>query len=265
MQPRANYFVVGLFMIVLTVAFIAAVAWFSASQRKPHDKYLVFMREPVSGLNIQAPVRFNGVDVGYVEDIELNPKDPREVMMELNVDKGTPVNQSTTATLMAQGVTGITYIGLKAEQATAPPLKKTPGYPYPIIPSRPSLFVRVNNALTALSTDLQQINHILHTLFSPENQQAISQTLHHLNDMSRHLAQTAPDIQRAVRNAGDTFDTSKKMMKSISTQTVPNVTQMLNHMNRVLDTVQQLTTALKNNPSMLLRGKAIEPLGPGEK
>lgn len=265
MQPRVNYFVVGIFVVILAALGITIGLWLSISQRKPHDTYLLYMREPVSGLAVQAPVKFNGVEVGYVGSIQLNPKDPQQVRLELQIEEGTPINQSTTATLMAQGVTGVTYIGLKAAAPTAPPLPILPGEKYPIIPCRPSLLVQINTALTALTVDMQQINHILHTLFSEQNQTAISASLQNIRAITQTLSDHAPEVGDGIRNANQALQTSKTLMQSLSREAVPNATQMMKRMNQVLDNVQQLTHTLQNNPSALVRGKATEPLGPGER
>ena len=48
MEPRANYFIVGLFVIGLTMIAIASILWFSAGERKVRNTYLVYMDESVS-------------------------------------------------------------------------------------------------------------------------------------------------------------------------------------------------------------------------
>ena len=37
----------------------------------------------VSGLNTQAQVRFRGIRAGKVQDIELDPKDPRNILITI--------------------------------------------------------------------------------------------------------------------------------------------------------------------------------------
>src|SRR5262245_37042478 len=127
MEPRVNYVIVGLFVVVLTTLLVAALIWFTAAQHKPHQIYLVYMNEPATGLSIDAPVKFNGVDVGTVKDIRLNYSNPKQVCLELSIETGTPINQSTMATLMVQGITGVTYVGLSASAVHAPPLEIKPG------------------------------------------------------------------------------------------------------------------------------------------
>ncbi len=75
MEEKVNFAAVGAFVIVLTVTMIAGVLWLSSGKyyRKSYDTYETYMTESVSGLNLNAPVRYRGVDVGRVRRIALAP------------------------------------------------------------------------------------------------------------------------------------------------------------------------------------------------
>lgn len=264
MEPKVHYFVVGLFVLFLSAAFVAALLWFSASQHKVHVPYLLDMKEAVSGLNEQAPVKFNGVEVGYVDKISLNPVNPQQVELLLQIEKGTPINQSTTASLMAQGITGITYIGLKAAAVSAPKLKLQPGRNYPVIPSTPSLLVQLNSAVREVTADLKEINDAFQKLLSKENQAAIQHTLVHLDQFSGVLAKNAEEINLTIKNASAALGQTQNFAQTLNEQTLPSITQAVNQLNGVLGKADQLTETLSANPSVLIRGAQPKALGPGE-
>jgi phospholipid/cholesterol/gamma-HCH transport system substrate-binding protein len=264
METRANYIIVGLFVIGLGVAFVIALLWFSAGQYKDYDKYLVYVNESVSGLSKQATVRFNGVDVGYVSDIELDPKDPQQVELTLNIAEGTPINQSTTATLMTQGITGITYVGLKAEAIDAKPLKTLPGNPYPIIKSEPSLLMQVDAVLREVTKDVKQINKAFQELLSEQNQKAIREILANAAKFTEMLADNSGEVDKAIKEATKGLQYGKELTQSLAQQTAPETTKAINRMTTVLTDLEQLLEALKQNPSMLIRGRAPTAPGPGE-
>lgn len=264
MEPKVNYIVVGSFVVFLTAVLVIAIIWLSAKQGTTHETYMVYMNEPVSGLSLQAPVKFNGVDVGYVSDINLNPDNPQQVRLLLSIDEGAPINQSTTATLMAQGVTGITYVGLKAEAAKAPPLKILPGNKYPVIPSTPSLLVQLSTVLTSLATTTQDLQQVLRGVFNSENQHAIHDSLQNISKITESFANNSEQITGAINHASQTLEQSQSVMKTISQQMLPGISQMVNQVNSVLGNMRQLTNSVKSNPSALIRGQTPEPKGPGE-
>ena len=60
-----NFTVVGAFVLTLGTLLIAGVLWLAAggATRSAEDLYLAIEDESVAGLNLNAPVKYNGVDV----------------------------------------------------------------------------------------------------------------------------------------------------------------------------------------------------------
>lgn len=264
MEPRANYTIVGAFVIFFMALLVLAIIWFSASQYKPHETYQVYMGEAVSGLTIQAPVKFNGVEVGYVDDIEVNPQNPKQVLLTLSIEKGTPIDQSTTATLKPQGITGVTYIGLQANTEHAPKIPILPGNKYPIITYQPSVLAELHNSMHEITAVFKQMRETIKTLFTSENSLAIHNTLMHLDKVTKNLSDNSTNISAGIKELTSTLQETKALAKTISQQAVPGTVQTLGHINKLLNDLQQVTDTLKNNPSALIRGQAPRPAGPGE-
>ena len=108
METKVNYTMVGLFVIGLFSAIVMSVIWLSAGMTATeYTVYQVLMKESVSGLSIDAPVEFNGVNVGNIKNIEISQKDPQVVIVLLNVKEHTPITVGTRATLNMKGLTGI--------------------------------------------------------------------------------------------------------------------------------------------------------------
>lgn len=135
MEAKTNYTIVGVVVLILLVGLITTMLWLSIGfNQKKYTTYTVYMHEAASGLTQDAPVKYNGVQVGYVKEIRLNQNDPRQVEILLDIEEGTPVTTSTFATLNSQGITGVSYIGLSASTSNLTPITKMPGEPYPVIP-----------------------------------------------------------------------------------------------------------------------------------
>ena len=73
METKVNYAAVGAFVVLLGAVLIASVLWLASggAWQKKFDLYLAIEDESVAGLNLNAPVKYNGVDVGKVQQIQL--------------------------------------------------------------------------------------------------------------------------------------------------------------------------------------------------
>ncbi len=285
MDPKVNYTAVGIYVVVLSMTLAAIVFWLSAEHAKHYNRYLIFMKEAVSGLTEKSSVKFNGVDVGYVDKIQIDQKDPQEVRIVVKIQQDTPITKSTTATLMSQGITGATYVGLKAKTSNAPPLERSPHEPYPVIPSEPSLLVQLNEALRDVTTGLrtmgesfQGMNTTFKRLFNTENLVAISNILNKTSQASNQFPGTLQKIQGTATSltaASDQFKTTLQnsegtiksidvAVKGLTEQTLPEIYEAARSLNQTLRDVKEVTAQIKQNPSVVIRGTKPAPLGPGE-
>jgi phospholipid/cholesterol/gamma-HCH transport system substrate-binding protein len=204
LEAKFSFAVVGAFVLLLGTVLIGGVLWLTSGRYygKTYDTYLTYMSESVSGLNLNAPVKYRGVDVGLVRRISLDPQNVEQVQLTLSILRGTPVKQDTVATLQTQGLTGIAYVELTAGRKDSPLLVAKPGEAYPVIRSGPSLFARLDTSVTALvekaTRSLDNINAVL----DEDNRRAISQTLADLRIVSRTLAARSSTIDTALADAG---------------------------------------------------------------
>jgi phospholipid/cholesterol/gamma-HCH transport system substrate-binding protein len=106
MENRAHALAAGLFVVFLSIGLVMATIWFTGDTVQRVD-YLLVSKVQVSGLNPKAPVRLRGVDVGKVEDIDFDPKDPRTILVRVAVDSAAPITKGTYASFSHLGVTGL--------------------------------------------------------------------------------------------------------------------------------------------------------------
>lgn len=195
MTPKSSYVLVGLFVLLLGVALIGGVLWLSTGgPPKDYEYYLVYMTESVSGLSIDAPVKYKGVNVGRVRDIRLNPDNPEEVRLLLVVQQGTPVNAETRATLEVQGLTGVANINLSGGGPNSSPLLKPRDEPYPVIESAPSLFARLDTTISDLLGNLIETTDRLNTLLDADNRVLLEQTMVNIEAITSHFAEHSAQV-----------------------------------------------------------------------
>lgn len=214
MDNKVNYTIVGIFVVVLGAAFIVMFFWLSGTRHdKVYNTYVTYVHEDVTGLSLQSPVRFNGVQVGYVSGIELDPNNPQLVKITLKVEQGTPVTTSTVVTLMPMGITGVVYAGLKAQTPNAPLLGAKPGQRYPVIPFQPSFLMQLGKVLPELTDNLKAISQNISKVFDEKNRQAISASLQNISVITKNLADNSHKLDKITDSLQTTLDNTSRASK----------------------------------------------------
>src|SRR5262249_26987692 len=114
METRANYILIGAFTLVTIVAAFVFIYWFEhLTTGITRVGYRVVFESPISGLRSGAPVTFNGVRIGEVSRVDLNPTNSRQAVATIYVDGSTPIRADTQVSLEFQGLTGIATLALR--------------------------------------------------------------------------------------------------------------------------------------------------------
>ena len=202
-----NYAFVGVFVLLLGAALVAGVLWLASggALRKQYDLYLAIEDESVSGLNLDAPVNYNGVRVGKVRAIALDPVDPQRVRLTFAIEHGTPIKRDTLAVLETQGLTGTAHVELSGGAPGAPLLRATGEAPYPVIRTRPSLGARLENVLTHALAKLDRTTSNIDEFLSAGNRAAFSATLTDLAAVSHTLATRRNSLDEGITSATRTL------------------------------------------------------------
>ena len=124
MENKANYALIGAFVLLALAATVGFILWLTGAQfDQEFDRYQVEFSGPVRGLSPGSEVRFNGIAVGSVQSIRLNPDDPNIVLADIQVDSATPVDTRSKAVLEPLGLTGLNYLQILAGGEQYPLLK----------------------------------------------------------------------------------------------------------------------------------------------
>jgi len=288
-DTKANYALIGLFVIVLTAVMAFFFVWLSGlGEHQAYQMYLVYARGGVTGLNVDSPVLYNGVRVGMVAKIELDNSNLQFVKLYLKINSKTPITESTVATLIPQGITGLVYVGLKSQTAGAALLKIEKGQKYPIIPYEKPLLTQLSEVLPELARNMSAIAEKFKKMFSDQNLTNVSETLTHINNVTGVFEKRSKDINRSIssmnvflknsaaasRHFESTVIAAQKtaaQLNKTSTQInaqinamAPTVDELVTRLNETANNLQQVSQDLQRNPSILIRGKQPPPPGPGE-
>ena len=203
MEDKVNYSLVGAFVLLLGAALVAGVLWLAAGLggQQEMEPYQAFIKESVAGLDLDAPVKYLGVDVGKVSQIAIDPQNPQQVRLRFLIRRGTPIRQDSVAVLKTQGLTGIAYVELSGGSAEAPPLLATTEGDPPTIPFKPSLSARLENVLTNVLANLDRVSNNLNAVFDADNRAALKSTLADTAALVQALAAQRGSISAALTDA----------------------------------------------------------------
>jgi len=251
METQVNYTIIGAFVISFIASIVIAIIWLSSGFAIAHyTTYQVFMKESVSGLNLDAAVEYNGVNVGFVSEIGLDQQDPTLIRLLLKIKNKTPITQGTTARLNVRALSGLAFILLEDKGTNRAPLHHVRGQPYLTINSAPSFLLRLDTALNQLNDNFHEISTAIKSLLDQENILAIKQILSNTKTMTQQLL---PMLQ-----------STQGSLQILQTQTLPTATQAIDNLNELTHNLSIVSAEIKQNPAILVRGKEFTSLGPGE-
>ncbi|GAB4208837.1 MAG: MlaD family protein [Tibeticola sp.] len=192
MENKAHALAAGTFVLVVSLLLVA-LGWWLSREGGVRTTYELSSPNGVSGLNLQAAVRYKGVPVGKVTGIGFDPKQPGSVLIRISVDEKAPITRSTWATLGYQGVTGIAHIALDDDGKSTEPLTAPEGE-VPRIPLRPGLLGQFSDEGQRLLAQVQEAARRINALMAPENQQALLRAVNNAADAAAGFRRLSDDL-----------------------------------------------------------------------
>jgi phospholipid/cholesterol/gamma-HCH transport system substrate-binding protein len=232
---------------LLGTLIVIAVLWLASGgnlQRK-YDLYLAILDESVAGLNLNAPVKYNGVDVGKVQDIQLDPENPERVQLIFAIGRGTPIKVDTVAVLKTQGLTGIAYVELDGGAKNAAPLIATGQQKYPVIKTKPSLSTRLETVLTTVLAKLDNTSSNIDSLLSRENQQAFKSILADIAIVSKTIASHKTEIDAGIVNAARTANNAARASQKLN-PILAKIDPSIDELNLTIAQINRSAQAIEN-------------------
>lgn len=248
MENKANYALIGMFVLVALTALLGFFVWLTGAQlNKQYDRYEISFQGGVSGLSDGSEVRFNGLSVGEVTDLRYDPDDPNLVLARIQVRENTPIDTGAVAQLAPLGLTGLNFIEI------------TPGTdPDPVMlndmPGRTKRIKGEGSAVDELLTgggdvvvEAQLALRRANLLLSNENLETFSKILSNVEaitasvDVSEVDASKLNDLMDSLTRTADAITNTAKSIEGTSEQigtlTAVNIPELLARAEGTLDTV----------------------------
>lgn len=196
MENKSHALAAGAFVILVTAMLVALAAWLMRDTRI-RDTLEFSTRESVTGLQPQAPVRYRGIAVGKVEDIEFDPKQRGNVLVTLAINQGTPITKSTYAVLGYQGVTGLAYVQLD-DDGSSNELMDLSASVTPRIVLKPSLLSKLSDQGANILIQVEEATKRFNQLLSPENQKALISSVQAVGSSASNFSNQVTAMQKIL-------------------------------------------------------------------
>ena len=239
METRANHVLIGLFTILVTLLGVFFALWAANyASNRDWDEYDVIFTEAVTGLGTGGIVQYNGINVGEVRRLSLDPQDPRKVIARIRLAADTPVKIDTKAKLAFIGLTGVAQIQLSGGLPESPRLLPTRDRKVPVIPTQPS-------ALQNIAEAANDIVERLRTILSDQNIERISGTIDDVHQVTSTIAAQKEDVAGLIRNLRDataqlniTLGKAQGSLDTIDKQVVQNLPEIMAKLDRTLGALE---------------------------
>jgi phospholipid/cholesterol/gamma-HCH transport system substrate-binding protein len=168
----------------------------------------------VTGLGRGSSVLFNGLRVGEVTNIELQPDDPRRIYAVIQVGNTTPLREDTRARIEAQGLAGVVALQLIGGDPAAPILRAKPGEPMPTIIAERSeiqdIIETVRNVAQKADTMLTSFDGLI-----KQNATPISNTVRNVERFSKALGDNAGGLDKLMASFGSIAETIQPLSQKL--------------------------------------------------
>ena len=268
METKAHHVLIGAFTLAVAVLVALFALWLGkTSLSRQYNHYDIVFTEAVTGLSKGSPVQYNGIQIGEVSQLKLDPKDPRKVIAQIQVAADTPIKIDTRAKLGLLGLTGVAFVQLTGGAPSSKPLMPTPDNPVPEIKSEASAL----SALLASGSDVvTSINGILDRLgkiISQQNVTRINHTLASIDQTTSALAAERDDLRTLIQQAAaaskelnQTLAGANQLVNGPGRQTLDRAAAAMASLQKTAQTLNELLTENQGSLQSGLRG--VDQIGP---
>jgi phospholipid/cholesterol/gamma-HCH transport system substrate-binding protein len=213
----------GIFLIASFIIFITILGFFLVPKLKEKGNvfFINFRGTTVNGLYVGSPVKYQGVEVGRVERIIVNPSDIDSVLVYNRIEKGFSMKKDMTAALMYMGITGQKFVEISGGSNESQNLE-----PRGEIKPRRGLEEKAQDIVSNIDRAVLGISNLLDV----ENQERISLFLDNVEKSStivsdvleakkENLEESIANIQKASQAFSAVTENLRKVTENLGTIT----------------------------------------------
>ncbi len=205
--------------------------------------YVEYQDISVTGLEPGAAVKYHGVQVGRVSNLSL--KDAATVLIEIEVERGTPIKKDSEALLSLVGITGLKFVEVIGGSVDAEDLEVGG-----TIKAGSSMFETISGRAEIILGKLEQVLNNLNVMLSPETTTSIQNALNSIDSLTREvngfIVDNRDQMDRTVSNIDTLVIRLSDAAEHVNT-TVERIDDLVrsNDVTRSVSNVRTITERIK--------------------
>lgn len=234
METRAHHVLIGLFTLGTAAAALLFALWmnYAAGERSYHPYRILFERS-VSGLSEGSTVQYNGIEVGEVTELALNPDDPRQVIASIRVYDDTPIKSDTRAKLAITSITGSMSVQLYGGTPESPLLIDQTDDNVPFIQADPSPIATLFDEGEEMIENINSILISVNQLFDDSNREQAGNILTNIAQITDMIATQQDALNQNMALFGEASRQATTTLDSID-ELSQEATQLLRQDGRLV-------------------------------
>lgn len=257
MERDAHYAAVGMATVALVAALAVFIIWLARFQfANEYDIYDIVFYGPVRGLQEGGEVHFNGIRVGEVTDLNLDPRQADQVIARVRLDGDTPIRVTSRAQLEPLGITGLNYIQITAGDSESALLKdQYANNAVPVIQSQPSPIAELlQGGGTVLAEAVDALNRINRVL-SDDNIRSFSASLNNVEQittelearrgMLRELEEALAGANRAMAEYEALGVEARRLVEGDGARAIRSIEQAADEARQAMETLNDTTRSIQ--------------------
>jgi phospholipid/cholesterol/gamma-HCH transport system substrate-binding protein len=220
METKANTALIGAFTLVVIALGFVFIYWLARGGEQAANVPLdVVFQDPVTGLTVGSQVVFNGINIGTVKSLDLDPDNPKVVIAGLRVRPLRSIKADTQVTLGFQGLTGVGYVEMVGGSAELPPIWEVQEKPR-LLAARSSFQDLMAGARTILARTDDALK-MVQTLVA-ENADDVNQAVKDVRTFTGALAQNSDKVANLIdeiASASAGIADASRRLQDVATQT----------------------------------------------
>lgn len=215
----------GIFVVLVIIMLIALLVIIGSERfLKEQDIYYVAYKDiSVSGLEVGSPVKYLGLGVGTIRDIQIDRQDISKIIIKIAVKAGTPIKKDAYADIELLGITGLKMIQIRGGSDSANLLE-----PGQFIQPGESMSEMITGKAEVIMEKIELLVNNLNHFSKPENLDHVIEMAENANksfqELDRVLVENRQDLRQIVAQARQTG----ARLDTISQFLVPTVSEMQN-------------------------------------
>ncbi|HEX5314218.1 MAG TPA: MlaD family protein [Gammaproteobacteria bacterium] len=296
MEDRSHALIAIIFLVVFAVGALLVV-WWMLTPGAVRVPYVLESKTSVAGVGEGTAVQFNGIKIGVVKSIKIDPATHRRIQVRIVVDKKFPLPKGSYATVGSSSLVGPTIVDIHLGDSSQI-IQTSAQHPAHLSVKQGGLSAMMDEAGEIVAKAKQTLDSV-QKIVSDKNVKQISDTLKNIHEASGQLVVLEKDIapgakqlpqliaetrgvmkqaQRLVANAnglvvsaraplsavGEAASSAAAFATDLDQQTAPQLNALLVKLRGLTTQLDGLAEELRQTPQSLILGPAKPQPGPGE-